>query len=181
MNPMKIIQKYYASESTAFDILRVHSEMVTEKALDLAARVPHLNPDMDFIREAAMLHDIGIFLTNAAGIGCHGEAPYLQHGVLGREILAKEGLPKHGLVCERHIGTGLTKAEIVRAGLPLPHRDMLPVTIEEKIICFADCFYGKNPRHLREEKSIENVVQSASKWGKESLHRLQEFRRIFNV
>ena len=59
-----------------------------------------------------MLHDIGIFLTHAPQIGCHGDKPYICHGYLGRELLEKEGFPRHAIVCETHVGVGLTIADI---------------------------------------------------------------------
>ena len=47
-----------------FEILLRHGEHVAQKAIDAAGKVPHLNPDINFIEEAAILHDIGIFKTN---------------------------------------------------------------------------------------------------------------------
>jgi uncharacterized protein len=55
---------------------------------------PEMNLDERFIQEAALLHDIGIFLTNAPKIHCFGDYPYICHGYLGAEILRKEGLDK---------------------------------------------------------------------------------------
>jgi len=45
--------------------------------------------------------------------------------------MISEGYPKHGLVCERHTGTGITLEMIIKNNLPLPHRDMVPVSMEE--------------------------------------------------
>ena len=99
MNPVSIIRKYYTPETVAYKFLVQHSEMVTQKAIEVAERVKHLNlvesslrPDIEFIREVAMLHDIGIFLTNAPQLGCHGNKPYICHGYLGREILEKKDI-----------------------------------------------------------------------------------------
>lgn len=181
MEPLQIILKHYDEASLAFRILTIHSELVQSKALALARRVSHLQPDEKLVHDAAMLHDIGIFLTNAPGIGCHGEAPYIMHGPLGRELLEKEGLPRHALVCDRHTGVGLSLEEIIVQNLPLPHREMLPVSIEEKIICFADCFYGKNPDKLREEKTIEKIEKKTAKFGESNLQRLRDFRHLFRV
>jgi len=108
MNPLEIIEKYYKDNPGAKDILIAHGEMVAKKATELAKKVKHLNPDLKFIKEAAILHDIGIFLTNAPQINCYGDKPYICHGYLGRELLEKEGLPKYALVCERHVGVGIT-------------------------------------------------------------------------
>ena len=179
--PLRIIEKYYDRDSTLYKILIIHSAMVTRKALELAARVPHLHPDLLFIRQAAMLHDIGIFVTNAPEIFCYGEHPYLMHGPFGRELLEKEGLARHALVCDRHTGVGLSKEDIINGKMPLPPRDMLPISIEEKIICFADTFYGKNFEKLCREKSIERIAAKVAEYGGENPARLQAFRELFKI
>src|SRR3989344_500817 len=126
MHPLELIQKYYDQDSQTYYFLVEHEKMVVKKALELAERVRHLNPDLEFIKEAGMMHDIGIFLTNDQILGCGGDKPYIAHGYLGRELLEKEGYPRHALVCERHVGTGITIEEIEKQNLPLPKRDMLP-------------------------------------------------------
>jgi uncharacterized protein len=181
MDPVKIIEKYYDSESKAYHILVHHSRMVTEKALRVAEKVKHLDPDLNFIKEAAMLHDIGIYLTNQPKIGCYGDKPYVCHGYLGREILEKEGFPKHALVCERHIGVGLTVEDIEGKNLPVPKRDMTPVSVEEQIICFADKFFSKDSDFLLKEKPLEKVVEHISKFGKNKIQRLNEWIEIFGI
>ena len=135
MEPIEIIKAFYNPDSKGFAILVRHSEQVTQKALAVADKVGHLEPDRVFIAEAAMLHDIGIFKTDAQRLGCHCSHPYLRHGTLGRAILEKKGLPGHGLVCERHVGVGISAEEVVNHDLPLPVRDMRPVSVEEQIIC----------------------------------------------
>ena len=108
MDPLKIIDKYYPEENELKHILLVHSKDVANKALDMARKHPELGLDLNFIEEAAMLHDIGIFLTDASGICCFGSHPYICHGYLGAELVAAEGYPRHARVCERHTGAGLT-------------------------------------------------------------------------
>ena len=179
MDPIKIIKKYYDFKSKTYQLLVHHSRMVTEKALRIAKRVEHLNPDLNFIEEAAMLHDIGIFLTNEPKIGCYGDKPYVCHGYLGREILEKEGFPKHALVCERHIGIGITVEDIEEKELPLPKRDMIPLSVEEQIICFADKFFSKNSDFLLKEKPLERVRKGISKYGEEKLRQFDEWMKLF--
>lgn len=84
MDPLKIIDKYYPEENELKHILLVHSKDVANKALDMARKHPELGLDLNFIEEAAMLHDIGIFLTDASGICCFGSHPYICHGYLGQ-------------------------------------------------------------------------------------------------
>lgn len=100
-----------------------------------------------------MLHDIGIFRTDTDGIHCFGTYPYICHGYLGSELVAAEGFPKHALVCERHTGAGLSLQSILEQNLPVPHREMVPLSLEEQIICFADKFFSKTK--LDREKSVE--------------------------
>lgn len=169
IDPMAIIRKYYNSDSLAYSMLVKHSESVTAKAVEVARRVKKLNPDINFIREAAMLHDIGMFLTDAPEIGCFGEKPYICHGYLGREILEKEGLPKHALVCERHIGVGMTEEDIKKDNLPIPLRDMSSQSLEEEIVSFADKFFSKNEQYLTEEKSIDKIRSELLKYGKDKV------------
>ena len=143
MSPVTIIDKYYPEDNERKHILSVHSRLVAEKALWIADRHPELQLDKDFLYEAGMLHDIGIFLTDAPGIFCFGDQPYICHGYLGADLMRREGYPRHALVCERHTGAGLSLDDIIAQNLPVPHRDMLPVSLEEQVICFADKFYSK--------------------------------------
>ena len=94
MKPLDIIKKYYPESSDAYRILVTHSRSVADKALALARLHPEMNLDLTFIEEAAMLHDIGIFLCNAPDIDCHGEADYICHGYLGADLMRKEGYPR---------------------------------------------------------------------------------------
>jgi len=179
MNPIDIIDKYYKTDSRAYEIIIQHGKQVARKALDAAKKVPQLNPDLDFIKEAAMLHDIGIFLTNATKLGYKGKMPYICHGYLGRELLEKIGLKRHALVCERHVGVGITVEDIIKYDLPLPKRNMLPVSIEEQIICFADKFFSKNRDSLKKEKSVEDIKQYLKPYGLEKVKRFQSWVDLF--
>ena len=126
-----------------------------------------------------MLHDIGIFQTDAPGIHCFGSQPYICHGRLGAELLRKEGYERHARVCERHTGAGITKEQIEKQQLPLPHQDFLPETMEEKVICYADKFFSKT--HLDKEKSIGKAEKSLAKFGEEGVKRFQEWERMFEI
>jgi len=170
MNPNKILEKYYQPNSKLWTVLVEHSKAVRDKALDIATAHPDLKADLQFIAEAAMLHDIGIYLTNAPDLYCLGDAPYICHGYLGRELLEKEGYPKHALVCERHTGTGLSLLEIETQNLPIPHREMLPVSIEEEIICFADKFFSKS-HDLTMPKKLTKIRKSMARHGENQIQR----------
>ncbi|MEG1839342.1 MAG: HD domain-containing protein, partial [Bacteroidaceae bacterium] len=93
MNAIDIINKYYPEENKLKNILLIHSRSVADKALQIANSHPELFLDKSFLEEAALLHDIGIFYTDAASIQCFGTEPYIRHGYLGAELLRKEGYP----------------------------------------------------------------------------------------
>lgn len=162
----EIIEAYYRPGTPLYGIFMDHAEKVTRKSLDIAERIAHLNPDMAFIESAAMLHDIGIFMTDSPAIHCTGEHPYICHGILGRALLESidtDTFARHALVCERHTGCGITVENIRKNRLPLPVRDMVPVTLEEEIICFADKFFSKKPSESGMEKDVRRVVEEMFK------------------
>ena len=172
-----IIQKYYNGNPELLNILLRHSKAVADKALAIAEAHPELHLDRQFIMEAAMVHDIGIVKTDAPDIQCFGTEPYIRHGVLGAEMMRAEGYPRHARVCERHTGAGLSLKEIEEQGLPLPHEDLLPETLEEKVICYADKFFSKT--RLDREKTLEQAERSVAKHGEEGLRRFREMEEIF--
>ena len=173
----ELITKYYEEGSALLDLLLTHSEMVARKALEVAEGA-RLDVDRGFVYEASMLHDIGIFRCDAPGIHCHGTEPYLRHGVIGAELMRREGKETYARVCERHTGSGLTAKEIAEAGMPLPHMDFLPETLEEKLICYADKFFSKSG-DPREEKPLERVRRSMAKFGPDSLARFEALHDFF--
>ena len=166
MNPLALIEKYYPPGAESHRILLRHSTRVAEKAVAVARRLKDYRPvDVSFVEEAALLHDIGILHTSVPRIGCLGDHPYICHGILGREILEREGLPRHALVCERHIGVGLTVEDIREQGLPLPMREMAPRTVEEEIVAYADLFFSKKPSAGDRERTVAEVRGSLSRFG----------------
>jgi uncharacterized protein len=125
--------------------------------------------DRRFIEEAALLHDIGVCQVHAPGLGLHGKHPYIMHGVLGRAILEREGYPLHALVSERHTGVGLTCEDIIRQGLPLPHRDMCPQSLSEQMVCCGDWFYSRKPERLDKRKTAAQVRKKLLPFGEEKV------------
>ena len=178
---LSIIERYYTPGNDDYRVLVSHSRQVAHLAVALSQRLIDTGVpiDIDFVEEAAMLHDIGMCRTDAPGIHCYGTAPYILHGVLGREMLDSMGLFRHGRVCERHTGTGLTATEIIDEGLPIvPPRDLLPESLEEKVVCYADKFFSKS-RPDEGAKSIERVRKSLAKFGGDTLVRFDEMRALF--
>ena len=99
---LSIIERYYTPGNDDYRVLVSHSRRVADLAVALSQRqidagVPI---DIEFVEEAAMLHDIGMCRTDAPGIHCHGTEPYILHGIIGRRMLDSMGLFRHGRVCE---------------------------------------------------------------------------------
>lgn len=180
MNPWTLLEKYYPPNDPAREILFSHSRAVAAKAMEIGKKLAgHEQMDLLFLEEGALLHDIGIRFVHAPAIGCHGTLPYLAHGYKGRELLEAEGLLRHALVCERHIGVGLSATEIVGQHLPLPVRDMIPETLEEIIITYADLFFSKSAQNLAEEKGVERVRQGVARFGDAHLATFERWHRRF--
>ena len=177
IDPLVIIEKYYIKGSELYNILVNHSEHVKNKALEIALNHPEMHLDRQFIAEAAMLHDIGIFMCDAPRIFCHGSKTYIEHGYLGANLLRKEGLFKHALVCERHTGVGISLEMILKNKLPLPHRDLMPQTKEEQLICYADKFYSKTK--LNETLSVQKIRTYLTHYGEEEVIRFNSWNLQF--
>lgn len=158
----EIIDKYYPEGSRLRDIYMKHAESVAALAEELRAEfMPGLDPAQ--VRAAAMLHDIGIFLTDAPGIECRGTAPYIEHGPLGAELLRREGAPEWAArVAERHTGVGIG--------------ELVPQTPLEKLVCYADKFYSKSGTGAR--KTLDEVERSMARFGAGNL---AAFRRLHSL
>lgn len=206
MDYLALLHRYYPEDNALRRMLLHHSRQVCARALQIVERHPELGANRNLVEAGAMLHDIGIFLTDAPGIHCHGTAHYILHGSLGAQLLRNEAeqlkkekqqaeqLKEEQLqaiqlqeelhfyealarICERHTGTGLTRQTIIERGLPDPQKDLLPETIEEQIICYADKFYSKS--HLERERTIPQTLQSLEKFGDEGVEKFRHWTELF--
>ena len=178
---LSIIQRYYTPGNDDYRVLALHSRQVADLAVRLGQRLIDrgVPVDLEFVEEAAMLHDIGMCRTDAPGIHCHGTEPYIRHGILGRQMLDSIGLFRHGRVCERHTGAGITADEIISQHLPIdPPRDLLPESVEEKLVCYADKFFSKS-RLDEPPKTMDRVRRSLSKFGPDTISRFDEMAALF--
>jgi len=135
--------KKHSSSDVAFEKVLNHSKKVQEIALRFAENIPEC--DVEFVRIASLLHDIGRFSCSKT----------ILHGICGADILRKEGLDeKFALVCERHLGAGISKKDIEQQGIDLPKKDYVPRSVEEKVITCADNLVFDD-----KEGTVEDVYQ----------------------
>lgn len=171
-----IIDRYYPEGTRLRDIYMRHCRSVADLAMEIAGRKGISATEAE---AAAMLHDIGIFLTDAPSIECHGKEPYICHGILGGRLLRREGVAETmARVCERHTGAGITRDDILCQSLPLPpDGDYMPVTPLERLICYADKFYSKSGS--MERKTFERVAASMERISPATLARFMTLHEEF--
>lgn len=119
------IWEKYRLENT----VRKHCKKVAELAIKIAERAERNGAkiDKEVVLLGALLHDIGRAITHD---------PF-QHFLKSAEILRKEGVDEKIVkIAERHFSAGITAEEAKKLGLP--EKDYVPVTLEEKIVSFAD-------------------------------------------
>ncbi len=112
-----------------------HCQGASEVAWQLAHQIieayPGLHLDPEKVRLTALLHDIG---RSRPGIHEHNSV----------EILKEEGLPE---LAEIVMHGTLYEIYLLR-GEEAPH--LLPQTLEQKIVCYADLRFAQEPMTLRE-------------------------------
>ena len=120
--------------STPPDVI-THGIQTAQTALTISQKIKEaqIQVNCDFILAGALLHDIGRCKSHK-----------IDHGILGGQILREEGLPEEMVrIAENHLFAGITKHEATDLGLPF--KNYLPVTLEEKIITFADNISKRDP------------------------------------
>ena len=174
----ELYDAFYPQNTRAREILERHSRSVASLAADINHRLGEpVAPRL--VEASAMLHDIGIFLTDAPSIDCHGCRPYMMHGILGADLLRRHGFAEEiARVAERHTGTGLYPADIAASSLPFPSgRVLYPETKLERLVCYADKFYSKS-RDMS-LKNLERVRKSLARHGADTLARFEALREEF--
>lgn len=119
-----------------------HIEEVKDKSVkigqDLAAHGEKI--DIDFLKAAALLHDIGRFeIKYEAG----PDINQALHAPMGQKILKKEGLLELAAIAGAHSVIDIDQETANKIGFSQPAK--LPNRIEAKIVCVADKLRGGEP------------------------------------
>ena len=86
-----------------------HCRAVSRVAERLAIAIGPNSPlDAEFLKVAALLHDIGRYKTHDP----------VMHGVEGYHLLTGLGHHREAFVCASHVFCGMPQAEAIRYGLP---------------------------------------------------------------
>jgi len=119
---------------------RAVSNLATETAKTLQKRGYRI--DVNLVEVGALLHDIGRSKTHS-----------VNHVVAGIEIARTAGLPEPVIgIIKRHVGGGITKAEAKELGWP--DDNYMPVTLEEKVVSFADKLVETSDERVPVEDTI---------------------------
>jgi uncharacterized protein len=105
-----------------------HCEAVAKYALKIACQLKQrgFKIDLELVESGALLHDIGRSKTHT-----------VHHAIEGVKIACLAGLPLPVIkIIKRHVGGGITDEEAEKLGWPKD--TYLPVTLEEKIVSYAD-------------------------------------------
>ena len=111
-----------------------HCKAVAKVAVEIAetCKGNGLKVNLKLVEIGALLHDIGRSKTHS-----------VHHAVVGAGILKAEGLPEPVIsIVKRHVGGGITAREAEALGW---QKDVYaPLTIEEKIVTYADKLIKKS-------------------------------------
>ena len=128
-----------------------HCKAVAKVAVETAEACKRtgLKVNVKLVEIGALLHDIGRSKTHN-----------VHHAVVGAEILKAAGLPEQVIyIVKRHVGGGITTREAEELGW---QKDVyIPLTIEEKIVTYADKLIKKSKR-----VPIEVTIAELAKEGK---------------
>jgi uncharacterized protein len=155
----------YAPSETAYISVFGHCEIVWEITKELI-RKNNLKVDEKLVMAGALLHDIGVYEFWDGDIYTMPEGKqYVKHAVTGADILKDEGLPKEVQdIVTYHLGVGISKTDIIKHGLDLPHKDMIPTTTEQRLVSYADSFNTKSAQpYFRTASNIKRRISLISK------------------
>ena len=124
-----LVEQIWKKENLAAPIIE-HCKTVEKSAMQIAERLVKagIKVNLNLVKFGALLHDIGRAKDHS-----------VRQGITGYEILQKypEVPEEVRLIVKYHVGAGITEEEAIQLKIE-PAQDLLPTTIEEKIISYGD-------------------------------------------
>lgn len=159
---MDILEKAGCSE----DVVD-HSRLVEALAHAIGEAINEMHPetvDMQLVTAGALLHDLGRARSH--------DIQHVRHGVEMAEELGLD--PPVVEIIRRHVGGGLSLVDSVEMGLPA--WDMMPTTLEEKIVCHSDTLVGARGR-----RTLKQTLKHIGKKGSPIyVKRVKELHRLLS-
>ena len=140
-----------------------HCKAVTKLALETANALKErdLKIDSELVEVGALLHDIGRSKTHT-----------VHHAVVGAKIAKSAGLPDSVIsIIKRHVGGGITASEAKKLGWS--EDAYVPITLEEKIVSYADKLI-ENSKRAPIEITIEKLSKELKSDAAERVRKLYE-------
>ncbi|GAB7045769.1 HD domain-containing protein [Catenuloplanes indicus] len=173
------LHQRHAPSPEAFALVWTHCEIVCAIAEQLLDGPGGAGLDRDLVRAGALLHDIGVYRLYGADGRINGRE-YVRHGLLGRDLLAAEGLPDPLCrICAHHTGVGISRADVLAQDLPLPPADYLAENAEERLVMYADKFHSKKTPPVF--NSAESFAASIGRFGPDKPARFAQLRAEFGT
>ena len=141
-----------------------HCQAVARLALETAEILNKkgLKVDLELVEIGALLHDIGRSRTHT-----------VNHAIEGAEIARQSGLPRPVVsIIKRHVGGGITANEARALGWPTDDV-YVPLTLEEKVVSYADKLIEKGKR-VSVELAIDQLCRESKPEAAERVRKLHE-------
>lgn len=148
---IKKLHHSLAADQFIFNEVWTHCYVVREIALEICSRLTDVNKSLVAI--GALAHDLGVYKLYSNKVIDHKN--YITHGLRGYEILKEQGFDE--AICRfalLHTGVGITRQDVINQKLPLPIRDYVAETLEERVVMYADKFHSKG----------EKLIFNSAKW-----------------
>ncbi|MGW0825271.1 HD domain-containing protein [Streptomyces sp. NPDC002845] len=176
VDQVRALHEKYAPTVDAFQLVNTHCEIVWNLACEIINRA-ELDLDTELVKIGCLIHDIGVYKLYDTK-GNLDERNYVQHGILGHEILRNEGFPETICrFCSCHTGVGLTRSDVIRQQLPLPSQDYIAETPEELVVMYADKFHSKaTPPKFMTATAYANYVK---RFGHDKIEKFDAMRAAF--
>lgn len=128
------------------DLVWTHSQIVKEISLLISQKLKtdcQIEVDKNLLINGALIHDLGFY--QCFDDDFNKIEKYLLHSQFGYDICHQENLPENlARFCLVHNGVGIP-----------PH---IPITLEEEIVTYADCFHSKGHPRFNDIEVVKKEI-----------------------